>query len=70
MFQTGIWFCCKCSKQTGVWFWWKLDFRQHFGFIFSIPIFCKNTKGDGGSGGGGGGGGGSGGGSGGGLGCW
>ena len=48
-----------------VWFWWKLGFRQHFGFIFSIPIFCKNTKGDGGSGGGGGGGG-----SGGGLGCW
>ena len=52
VFQAGVWFCYKCSRQTGVWFWWKLGFKQHFGFIFSIPIFCKNTKGDGGGGGG------------------
>ena len=51
VFQAGVWFCYKCSRQIGDWFWWKLGFKQHFGFIFSIPIFCKNTKGDGGGGG-------------------
>ena len=50
MFQTGFWFCCKCSRQTGVWFGRKLGFRQHFGFLFSIPIFRKNTERDGGAG--------------------
>ena len=47
MFQTDIWFCYKYFRQVGDWFWRKLGFRQYFGFIFSIPIFCKNTKGDG-----------------------
>ena len=69
VFQTGVWFCYKCSRlvsgsaisvpdrclvlplsvpgQAGVWFWRKVGFRQNFGFIFSITIFCKNTKGDG-----------------------
>ena len=50
MFQTGFWFCYKCSRQTGVWFGRKLGFRQHFGFLFSIPIFRKNTERDGGAG--------------------
>ena len=44
VFQTGVWFCYKCSRQTGFCFWRKLGFRQHFGVLFSIPIFCKNTK--------------------------
>ena len=47
VFQTGFWFCYKCSRQTGVQFWRKLGFGQHFGFLFSIPIFYKNTKRDG-----------------------
>ena len=46
VFQTGVWFCYKCSRQTGVWFWRKLGLRQHFGFLFGITIFCKNSKGD------------------------
>ena len=36
-------------------FWRKLGLRQHFAFLFSIPIYCKNTKRDGGGGIGGGG---------------
>ena len=50
VFQTGVWFCYKCSRQTGVWFGRKLGFRQHFGFLFGIPIFRKNTERDGGAG--------------------
>ena len=46
VFQTGVWFYYKCSRQTGFCFWRKLGFRQHFGVLFSIPIFCKNTKGE------------------------
>ena len=41
VFQTSVWFCYKCSRQTGVWFWRKLGLGQHFGFLFSITIFCK-----------------------------
>ena len=50
VFQTGVWFCYKCSRQTGAWFWRKLGLRQYLGFLFSISIFCKNTKADGGGG--------------------
>ena len=50
VFQEGVWFCYKCSRQTGVWFWRKLGFRQHFGFLFGITIFRKNTKVNGGGG--------------------
>ena len=45
VFQTGVWFCYKCSRQTGVWFWRKLGLGQHFGFLFSIPIFCMEGMG-------------------------
>ena len=34
VFQTSVWFCYKCSRQTGVWLWRKLGFRQHFAFYF------------------------------------
>ena len=59
VFQTGVWFFYKRSRLvsgspisvpdrqlsgSGG----KLGFRQHFDFLFSISIFCKNTKGDGG----------------------
>ena len=50
MFQTGVCFFCKCSRETGVLVWRKLCFRQHFGFLFSILFFCKDTKGDRGEG--------------------
>ena len=53
VFQAVVWFCYKCSRQTGVRFWRKQGFRQRFGFLSSIPNFCKNTKADGIEGGGG-----------------
>ena len=45
VFQTGVWFCYKCSRQTGVWFWRKLGYRQHFGFLFTFQFFARIPKG-------------------------